>query len=170
LNRLPNIIIYSFSFLVFLYLLEITGLVNLSVPEIYGYGLIFYGVSSVFVLFGKDQKAGVFLGSFAFLAGVYLYIIGSFEFFNTSSLLFPSFFLICGLSSLIVFIDDTSKSTWLIISIVLILGGIIYIISAGSLDFISFIDSIYEIALSYWPVVIITIGIILILWLEEKKS
>lgn len=157
------VFIYLLIFLALTILLKIIGVIDTSVSEILGYLFIFYGISLVYLSFGKKRKLALFFGSVLFLTGIVLYLINNFDFYNPAVLVYPSFFFISGISLFLLFIDDHSSKLNLILSIILFIMGFIYVSVAGSFSLPNFFYSLINITLNYWPILLIVGGIIFLL-------
>jgi hypothetical protein len=142
-------------------ILKVVGLLIISKEEILAYTFIFYGISSVYLFMGKNKKFRLFLGTMAFLIGIVFFIINNFEIISLTRIIFPSVILIPGIGCLILYIDHTDDKIILWASLILILIGLVYSVSFGTMKLGFFMDSIYKIILKYWIIVIITIIIIL---------
>ena len=137
------------------------GVIDLDNLEIFSYSLMFYGISSVYISMGKNRKLQLFVGTSVFLTGIVLFLVSDFEIFNSSRLLFPSIILILGISCFMLFLDNTGDKAILFISLIFLLLGSVYSVSFGGLRPLSFLNSLYYVAMKYWFVIILTIVIIL---------
>ena len=162
-----SILIYLLTFLALSILLKFWGVIDFDNREIFGYGLIFYGISLVYISFGNNQRGRLFIGSIIFLSGLFLYIISKFEFFKESTLLIPALLLIFSISFLMLFLDNLRDKTVLLVSILFFISGTIITIYNGEISFPVFLNAIWHITLNYWPVVLIAVGIILIIHREK---
>ena len=162
-----SILIYLLTFLALSILLKFWGIIDFDNREIFGYGLIFYGISLVYISFGNNQRGRLFIGSIIFLSGLFLYIISKFEFFQESALLVPALLLIFSISFLMLFLDNLHDKTVLLVSVLFFISGTIVTIYNGEISFPVFLNAIWHITLNYWPVVIIAVGIILIIHREK---
>ena len=161
------ILIYLLTFLALSILLKFWGIIDFDNREIFGYGLIFYGISLVYISFGNHQRGRLFIGSIIFLSGLFLYIISKFEFFKESTLLIPALLLIFSISFLMLFLDNLHDKTVLLVSVLFFISGTIVTIYNGEISFPVFLNAIWHITLNYWPVVLIAVGIILIIHREK---
>jgi hypothetical protein len=162
-----SILIYLLTFLALSILLKLWGIIDFDNNEIWGYGLIFYGISLVYISFGNNQRGRLFIGSIIFLAGLFLFIISKFEFFQVSILIIPALLLIFSISFFMLFLDNLKDKTVLLISVIFFIAGTIDTLYNGEISISTFFDSILQITLNYWPVVLIAIGIILIIHREK---
>ncbi|MCL5030418.1 MAG: hypothetical protein M1480_15510 [Bacteroidetes bacterium] len=145
------------------------GVINLANEEILSYTFIFYGLSSVYASMGKGKKLRLFIGTAVFLIGIILFIMIYFDMFYSPKIIFPSTLLILGISSLMLFLDNTKDKAVLFISLIFILIGIVYSVSVGMLRLNSFIFSFYHILLKYWIIILIAIIIVAAIRREDKK-
>jgi len=162
-----SILIYLLTFLALSILLKFWGIIDFDNREIFGYGLIFYGISLVYISFGNNQRGRLFIGSIIFLSGLFLYIISKFEFFKESTLLIPALLLIFSISFLMLYLDNLRDKTVLLVSVLFFISGTIITIYNGEISFPVFLNAIWHITLNYWPVVLIAVGIILIIHREK---
>lgn len=161
--RPQPILIYTVSFLVLALFFNIVGIINLDNYEILAYTFIFYGLATVYLSMGNNKKLQVFLGSAVFLIGIDFMVISNFDIFNSSGIIFPSTLLILGISSLILYLDNTEDRAIFFVSLIFILFGLIYSISVGSLGVISFLKSLIALVKDYWIVPVIAFIVFVLL-------
>jgi hypothetical protein len=65
------------------------------------------------------------------------------------------------------FLDNFQEKSILLIALIFFAAGTIYTLFNGEISFPSFIYSMGQITLNYWPIVIIAVGIILIIHREK---
>ena len=143
--------------------LNIFGILEIDSTTFFGYGLIFYGVASVYTSFGEKNKVLIFIGSAAFLTGIVISLPSHFDFIHPLNVFIPSSILIAGISLLIVFLDDTSNKTILLAASLLLIAGIIFILAVRNVQPAVFGESILKIIEVYWPVLLVISGITIIL-------
>ncbi len=143
--------------------LNLFGILELDSTTFFGYGLIFYGVASVYTSFGEKNKVLIFIGSAAFLAGIVISLPAHFDFISPLNIFIPASILIAGLSLFIVYFDDTSNKTILVAALILLMAGIILILTARTIQPAVFGESILKIVEVYWPVLLVISGITIIL-------
>jgi hypothetical protein len=148
--------------------LKFWGIIDFDSKEILGYGLIFYGISLVYISFGNNQRGKLFIGSIIFLSGLLFYIISKFEFFRVSTLIVPALLLLFSISFFMLFLDNYHDKTVLLISVLFFVSGTIVTIYNGEISFSVFLNAVWHIILNYWPVVLIAIGMILIIHREKN--
>jgi hypothetical protein len=145
------------------------GIIDIGNTELLGYVLIFYGIGQTYLSIGKNRNGYLFAGTFLFLTGIFLFIVNNFEFNSTKELIFPSLLFITGICFLILFIDNSTKKNFLILSVTLIFTGLMVTIFVGTPSFSAFFRAVLTVALKYWLVILIVLGIILILHREERR-
>ncbi len=155
LKKSQPILTYSLSFILLALIFKFLGLINLANEEILSYTFIFYGISSVYISFGKNNKLRLFVGTTVFLVGIIFFIFNYFEIFYSTKIIFPSALLILGISSLMLYIDNIKDKVVLYISLILILAGIVFTASAGTMHLGSFLSSVINILFKYWIVILI---------------
>lgn len=158
-----SILIYLLTFLALSILLKLWGIIDFDNVEIWGYGLIFYGISLVYLSFGNNQRGRLFIGSIIFLSGLFLYIINKFEFFRVTPLIVPGLLLLFSISFFMLFLDNYRDRTVLLISVLFFISGTIVTIYNGEISLPVFFNAVWHIILNYWPVVLIALGMILII-------
>lgn len=157
------ILIYSVTLLILALLFNLLGIINISNYEILAYTFAFYGLSTVYISMGENKKLRLFVGSSVFLIGIDFLVISRFDIFNISGIIFPSILLILGISTFILFLDNTNDKAIFFISIIFILLGLIYSASIGSLGLISFINSLISLFSKYWIVAIILLAVFILI-------
>ena len=144
-------------------------MIEFSILEIFSYALIFYGISLVYLSFGKGKKAALFIGTAIFLSGIIFFLSSSFDFPNPVQLIIPSFMFISGAGFLMLFIDDVYNIILLLISLAFLFLAIFSAIILGTVEISSYISSIWLVAKKYWPVVLILLAIVWLLSKDEKR-
>lgn len=144
-------------------LLNIFGVLEIDSVTFFGYGLIFYGIASVYTSFGEKNKVLIFIGSAAFLSGIVISLPSHFDFIHPLNVFIPSAVLIAGISLFIVYFDDTGNRAILLAASILLITGIVFILAARSIQPAVFGESILKIIEVYWPVLLVISGITIIL-------
>jgi hypothetical protein len=165
-----SITIYLLTFLVLSIILKLFNVITISIAELTGYALIFYGVNLVYNSFGKDSRGILFTGTFLFFGGLMLFLLNNFEFANVNEIVFPALLFILGICFLMLFFDNKSRRNLLVIAVTFLLTGIIVTTIVGVLTLSSFFEGILLMASKYWPVALIVIGIILLIHRDEKRQ
>ncbi len=169
MEKSQPILTYSLSFLILAMLFKMLRIIDLGNEEILAYTFIFYGISSVYVSMGMNKRLRLFIGTVVFLIGIIFFVLVYFDIFYSSKIIFPSALLILGISSLMLFLDNTDDKAILFISLIFILLGIVYSASIGMMRLGSFLFSFYHIILKYWIIILITVIIVVIVKREDKK-
>lgn len=169
MNNRP-ILLYLLIFLALATALKLVGVIDVKSTELVGYAMIFYGINLVYSSFGKGERGILFTGTSLFLIGLLIFLTNHFEFLNGKDIIFPSILFIAGISFLMLFFDDTSKKNFFLISATIIFSAIIVTTLLGNITLPLFFNSIIKITIKYWPVALITIGLIIILHRENKKN
>ncbi len=165
-----NTVVYIFFLLLLAMMLKLFGIVYFDNYELLAYTFMLYGLSTVFVSMGLNKKIRLFFGSASFFTGIVFFMIENFDIINPSVLVFPSVLFIIGLSCLMLFIDNTSDTALILVSIIFIVLGFIYLAGASTFAIGTFFKSIYGIAVGHWPVFAAAVLIILLLFLSNKKG
>lgn len=165
-----SLLSYALSFLLLAYAIKLLGFVDFSTLEILAYTFIFYGVSQVYLSMGNDKKLALFLGSAIFLLGVEFFLLDNFDITSTSSIIFPSALLILGISSLMLFLDNTGDKAIMFISLIFILLGIIYSTNVGSMRFGNFFTALFQLFSRYWLIFVLSLVIIFFISREKKSD
>jgi hypothetical protein len=170
LNNNQPILIYLLIFLALAIVLKLFGIIDVENTELIGYAMIFYGINLVYLSFGGKQQGLLFTGTVFFLVGLLLFLINNFEFINNREIIFPSMLFILGTGFLMLFLNNTSKKNFLLISLTFILSALIVTTLLGSITANLFINSIAKIAVKYWLVALVAMVLLIILHRERKKS
>ncbi len=165
-----SILSYALSFLLIAYAAKLLGIVDFSVLEILAYTFIFYGISQVYLSMGSDKKLALFLGSAIFLIGIEFFLVDNFDVTSTASIIFPSALLILGISSFMLFLDNTSDKAIMFISLIFILLGIIYSTNVGSMRPGNFFTALVQLFAKYWFIFLLSLVIILIISKGRNKE
>ncbi|VAX24622.1 hypothetical protein MNBD_IGNAVI01-1724 [hydrothermal vent metagenome] len=142
-----------------LLLLKLAGEVTVPYTDIYGNMLLFYGIVSVFMNMGKQNKGGLFVGVLSFMIGVLLYVLNHLDIMSTNRMVLPAFFYILASSFLFLYFDDFSEKIFLFISLFLILAGYLSSVYYDSSELIRFSAENSKIILSQWEYLFIIIGL-----------
>ena len=157
MNKSQPILSYTFSFLILAIIFKVIGLLHIENEELLAYTFVFYGISSVYLSMGQDKKFRVFLGTVVFLTGIVFFIINNFDIISLTKIILPSIILILGAGCFMLYMDNTNDKAILYVSLFLILVGLVYSISIGSMKPGYFIYSAYQVILKYWIIIIIAL-------------
>jgi hypothetical protein len=155
---------------------KIVGLINITYSGMFGYALIFYGIAEVYNSINTHKKIKLLAATISFFIGIYLFLINNFILFDITNLFLPLVSFTISAAFFIYFLDDfetpseessttTNKGllTYLVISFIFFAIGIIMVLFSGSEEKENFFLSIKSVAVSFWPIILITIGIILLI-------
>jgi hypothetical protein len=165
-----SIIIYLLTFLLISFILKLFNIINVSFTELAGYALIFYGINLVYSSFGNSKIGVLFTGTFLFLSGLELFLISNFDFARVNEIIFPSLLFILGICFLMLFLNETAKKSYFVISATFLFTGILVTVIVGSITVSSFLNTILIVASKYWPVALIVAGIILIIHRDQRGT
>lgn len=163
MDKVQKIIIYLTSFTILLFIFRIFGIINIEGGEIVGYAFIFYGISSVYLSFGQNEKWTLLLGTVFFCLGVLLFMINNFHFPNVARLIVPSILMTFSISLLMLYLDDLKNKVFLYSSVSLFIITILIAKIWGVISFVSFFTSIWTTITGYWPVVLILLLVVFLL-------
>lgn len=163
------ILTYLLLFLTLSLVLKFFGVLLISGSEILSYGLIFFGISSVFVSFGNKQKYSLFLGTVIFLTGLLIFFVERFLIFWSSPIFLSASAFILGISFLMLFFDELKNKTYLFIGIFFILAGFLLTLLFGHISLLLFVESIFDVAINYWLIVAIVLAILVLIRWQERE-
>ena len=166
------IIVYLVIFISVLILLRFIGVIIINNDELIGYALITYGLSLFYSAYIESRKLFIFIGSTVFLIGVFFFIMGNFEFENTDNIFVPAVIFILSVSSLMLFLSDTSFKMGMYAAIILFTAGIGTLALTSTHGIENFINYTVNIFKIYWPVLIILLAVITLVNkdIKEKKK
>lgn len=143
------------------YIFHLAGFLKVDGSVIISYGMLLYGIISVYLSIGTGQKGFLFLNAVVFMTGVVLFVINYFVFLSPKLLLIPASYFVLSAGFLILYIDNRNEKLFLIISAVSFLVSVVIIISCGSTPFKNLLFDVSELILKYFPIVIVLIGLYL---------
>lgn len=141
-----------------LMVLDYVGLSGLSGDMILSITFVFYGLLLTAVTFGQNRNGMLFLASVSFLYGVFLYVTDNYVIFQTSEMYIPSILFIAGAALLIIFLQDFKNIPVLLTAITLIAFSVL-VIETGMLSNVYLIEKSVRFTKSYWPLMLIIIGL-----------
>jgi len=163
------ILIYLLIFVSILIFLRALGVIHISNDELLGYVLIIYGLSLFYSSFISDRKIFLFIGSTIFLIGIIFFLLSNFQFQNTHDFILPAIIFIFSISSLMVYLSDTTQKISVYTAIILCamgVGAMVLVIENGITGYFANIVFITEI---YWPMFIILIVVIMLVNRDSKQ-
>jgi hypothetical protein len=162
-NKINSVIIFLIIFILTAVFLRVAGIIDFSGIELLSYLFMISGVAVVYLSLGMDKKGILFTGSTLFLTGILILVSTNFDLEESRLLVFPSVLFILGIGFFMIYLDETSQQLFLIISLFFLAAGILYFLLTRSFAFSVFITSLWSLLKSYWLVLVISLGIILIL-------
>lgn len=151
------------GFIIICFFLYWFGIVTVDSEELIGYAFIIIGLALFYSGFQDAKGIQTFFGSAFFLTGLFLIIVSTFPITQMDNILIPTVSFITGFSFLMVFIQFRKKILLLVLSVSCLAIGIFSMVFASSISMVRFLNSIQEVGLSYWPVLIIFILVTLLL-------
>ncbi len=148
-------------------ILRISGIISFTILDLLNYLFMFAGISAVFSSFGKERKGILFSGSTLFLIGIVIYVTSKFDLEEARQIVFLSVLFIIGVGFLLLFIDSTSQKIYLVFSLFFIACGLLYIVFLRRSVLSGFADSLLAMVKSYWLILLVIAGFILLL---RRKS
>lgn len=145
----------TFSLFVMLIILNMIGITEFSLVETLTYIFLTAGFGVWYSSYLNLNKGGIFAGSFIFLSGIVLAVETFFTIWNPLRMIFPSLFIISGLSLFFVFLSDKKRIILLILSVLLFAMGMFYLFNRINFKLIVFLVAIWEIILKFWFVFIL---------------
>jgi hypothetical protein len=163
MEKVEKIIIYLAVFTILLYILRLFGVIRIDGGQILGYAFVFYGISSVYLSFGQNEKGLLVLGSVFFCLGVVLFVMNNFRLQSVERLIFPSVLLTASVSLLILYLDNTKNKTLLYAASGLLVITIVFAKIWGVISFSSFFSAIWPTVMGYWPIILILLFVLFLL-------
>lgn len=160
-----TVVVFSLAFI-----LKLIGFIKADNTTLISYGLLFYGVISVYLSIGTLQKGFLFFNAAVFMAGVILFLTDSFVFINTDLLLIPAVYFILSTGFIILFLDNYKEKLFLVMAVVAFSIGLVIIIMCDSNNFKNLLQTISEFILKYYPLSIVLLGLYLFFRKTESSS
>ncbi|MBI5661789.1 MAG: hypothetical protein HZC46_06560 [Ignavibacterium album] len=161
------VIIFLFTILLFS---NISGISNFTPIEILSYISMVAGITLWYISFDKSDKGGIFAGSFIFLSGIVLAIETSFIIWNPLRMIFPSIFVISGISLMFVFLSERRKIIFLVLAIILFAVGMFYLFGRINFKFWIFIEAIWQILQRFWLLIVLIALVIYIIAGKDESQ
>ncbi len=156
-NKLNKLLI---AFAVILFLLLISGVIKANILIIAAYLSIIIGIGLFYSSNIKKHLAGVVFGSILFLSGSVMFVFTKYEIVGFGKIFVPVALFILGVSlltgNLLVRINKAS----LILSVLIIIGGVWLIWDKGNANIELFYSAVFAILKNYWLIIILTAVII----------
>jgi hypothetical protein len=149
----------SFILYGLLSLLSYFRILHLPVYEILGIVLGLYGILTVHQSFGNDKRLSLILGVIVFLTGVIFAVKSNYGIINDFSFVLTSVLFIGGALFLILFIDNTKTTPFLYSGVFLLSLGILSAFYLREVSYTVIVSKGAELFNSYWPALLILLGI-----------
>jgi len=128
------------------------------------YGIIAYPLS-----FGSSNKALLFTSTLLFLIGIELMLPEIFVIKVYTGFIATSLLLILGAAFLILFLSDKTKKTFLSVSVILILLGLLISHIDKLWWLATYLDSLGLLFIDVWPVLIVILGASILVAKNNEK-
>jgi len=161
INR--TIAAFVLGFLIVSVLLSLFGLIDIRTEDILGYAIIILGLSLVYPAFKTEKKLMVFVGSGIFLTGIAVLVFSSFELNANEKFITPLLLIILGISLFMVYISDTSRKLFLIISVVTTIIGLVIIYLQKPFDILKLFQVVIPVLGVIWPIFLILVVIAILI-------
>lgn len=159
-NHLAIIIVV---FIILSFLLSLFNIISITLADILSYSLLIIGVALVYGESIRRNRLLVFLGSVIFLLGVYFLVSENFDLNISEVVSIPIILIFAGSGMLILHISTSTKTLFLIISVLLLSAGMTLFITQSRWNISSFFQSLLPVLNFLWPIIIIVILIALLL-------
>ncbi|MEO8233273.1 MAG: hypothetical protein ABI638_13395, partial [Ignavibacteriota bacterium] len=120
--------------------------------------------------FIKQYKTGITLAAVSFLVGTLLFVFSKFEIWNFGTVLIPSVLIIIGLSLLISNLLTRLNSISILFSALSLFAGVWLLIMRGTATVDLYLSAVFEIAKSYWIIILFLAGIVFLTTRNFKKK
>ncbi len=156
---------------VILFVLFFSGVLTKNILVVGAYLLIITGIGFFYSSYIKKHLAGVVIGSILFLSGSVMFVITKYEIIGFGKIFVPAALFILGASLLTGNLLIRIKKTSLILSILIIFGGVWLVWDKGSANIELFYSAFFAVLKSYWLIIILAAAVIgLISCLFNKRT
>lgn len=164
MNRSRQLIVNLILFLVLIaFLVKYFGIIEFDANDIIAFGLMSYGIVSVYFSLGTHRRGHLFINTVLFLIGIVVYVLNHYNFMSAREVILPAILFLIGSGFLMLFIDDSTNRVFLISAIVLLVSFGLYVWFGRTIRILSFANRFTGILLDYYPIFIILAGIIILL-------
>ncbi len=160
-----TVIVFSLA-----YILNLIGFIDADSSTLISYGLLFYGVISVYLSIGTEQKGFLFFNAMVFMTGVIFFLTDNFVFINPVALLIPAVYFIFSAGLIVLFLDNYPEKLFLFTAGSSFLIGLIIILLYGNYDFRLLLQGVSNFILKFYPLAIILLGLFLFFRRTENNS
>ena len=159
-------LLIAFIIVTFLSLLDI---ISISAMDIAAYALMIWGISFFYSSFIKQYKTGTTLSAVSFLVGTLLFVFAKFEIWNFGTVFIPSALIIIGSSLFISNLLIRLNSISVLFSVLSLFAGVWLLIMRGTATVDLYLSAVFEIAKSYWIIILFLAGIVFLTARNFKK-
>ena len=164
--KLNDIALAIALFIIVSLILSLLNILSISFTNILSYSLIIIGIALVYIEVIKKNRLLIFIGSIAFLTGIFLLITENFEVNTTGGMRLPFILIFSGSGLLMVHISTPNKKLILLASVILLSAGLTLLLVDSHWQIRSFTQSLLSVVNFLWPVAII---IVLLIFLMQAK-
>ncbi|HQF42923.1 MAG TPA: hypothetical protein PK073_08405 [Ignavibacteriaceae bacterium] len=168
-NKLNKLLI---AFAVILFILLISGVIKANILIIAAYLSIIIGIGLFYSSNIKKHLAGVVIGSIIFLSGSVMFVFTKYEIVGLGKIFVPAALFVLGVSllagNLLIRINKAS----LILSILIIMGGVWLVWDKGNANMGLFYSAVFAILKNYWLIIILTAAVIGLIsyWFNKRTD
>lgn len=160
-------LLIAFIIVTFLSLLDV---ISISAMDIAAYALMIWGISFFYSSFIKQYKTGTTLSAVSFLVGTLLFVFAKFEIWNFGTVFIPSALIIIGSSLFISNLLIRLNSISVLFSVLSLFAGVWLLIMRGTATVDLYLSAVFEIAKSYWIIILFLAGIVFLTAKNFKKK
>ena len=164
--KLNDIALAIAIFIIVSLILSLLNIISISFTNILSYSLIIIGIALVYIEVIKQNRLLIFIGSVAFLTGIFMLITENFEVNTTSGMRLPFILIFSGAGLLMVHISTPIKKIILLASVILLSAGLTLLLVDGHWKIGLFLQSLLSVVNFLWPIAII---IVLLIFLMRAK-
>lgn len=168
--KLNDIALAIALFIIVSLILSLLNILSISFTNILSYSLIIIGIALVYIEVIKQNRLLIFIGSIAFLTGIFFLITENFEVNTTSGMRLPFILIFSGAGLLMVYISTPIKKIILLSSLVLLSAGLTLLLVDSHWNFQLFIQSLLSVVNFLWPVAIIIVFLIFLLQAKPNRN
>ncbi len=155
------------ALLIVMFALSGIGVLNFSVSEILCLLLIVAGIGLAYIGLSDRTDTVIFLGTSLFLVGILILTNLNFEVKIEGTAYAPIILLISAVSFLMIYISTPSRKFNILISLLLFISASILFLIQTKFEPGRFIGAILPFLEIYWPVIVIFLLLVILLWREK---
>lgn len=147
-------------------LLKIFDVITITTGDISAALLMLVGIGIVINYFGENAAAILFIGAVLFFLGVLIFLYQNFLFENERIMMWQSIPFIFGMSFLLLFVDQTAKKIYFMLSILFLIAFGALLFYFGSFSFAGTLSSAKLLIEDYY---IFILALILMIVIASRK-